>query len=171
MIHMRTIALPAFFAICLAVCRVYGADVTATPKAESGVTLTPYWVDNPESLEKAVTSACAEAKRDFQKSEPKFIICGLPGKETDEVAAFLQEKHGVVAVRLGCVVSESDVMHAEIYNRMIRYLFRSERQIDLEAEIKARFPSKKPPNQALQHNDPSCHVPCLRTNRASRGRG
>jgi len=27
------------------------------------------------------------------------------------------------------------------------------------------------PNQALQHNDPSCHVPCLRTYRASRGRG
>jgi hypothetical protein len=27
------------------------------------------------------------------------------------------------------------------------------------------------PNQALQHNDPSCHVSCLRTPRASRGRG
>ena len=30
---------------------------------------------------------------------------------------------------------------------------------------------KKRANQALQHNDPSCHVPCLRTYRASRGRG
>jgi hypothetical protein len=30
---------------------------------------------------------------------------------------------------------------------------------------------KRPPNQTLQHNDPSCHVPCLRTYRASRGRG
>ena len=30
---------------------------------------------------------------------------------------------------------------------------------------------KKEPNQALRHNDPSCHVPCLRTYRASRGRG
>ena len=29
----------------------------------------------------------------------------------------------------------------------------------------------KTPNQALQHNDPSCHVLCLRTPRASRGRG
>jgi hypothetical protein len=27
------------------------------------------------------------------------------------------------------------------------------------------------PNQALQHNDPSCHAPCMRTCRASRGRG
>jgi hypothetical protein len=27
------------------------------------------------------------------------------------------------------------------------------------------------PNQALQHNDPSCHVSCLRTPRASRSRG
>jgi len=27
------------------------------------------------------------------------------------------------------------------------------------------------PNQALQHNDPSCHVSCLRTPRASRDRG
>jgi len=27
------------------------------------------------------------------------------------------------------------------------------------------------PNQALQHNDPSCHASCLRTPRASRGRG
>ena len=29
----------------------------------------------------------------------------------------------------------------------------------------------KAPNQALQHNDPSCHAPCVRTCRASRGRG
>jgi ribosomal protein S18 acetylase RimI-like enzyme len=27
------------------------------------------------------------------------------------------------------------------------------------------------PNQALKHNDPSCHASCLRTPRASRGRG
>jgi hypothetical protein len=33
-----------------------------------------------------------------------------------------------------------------------------------------RFRNKQP-NQALQHNDPSCHVSCLRTPRASRGRG
>ena len=30
---------------------------------------------------------------------------------------------------------------------------------------------EKPANQALQHNDPSCHAPCMRTCRASRGRG
>jgi len=30
---------------------------------------------------------------------------------------------------------------------------------------------ENPPNQALQHNDPSCHAPCVRTCRASRGRG
>jgi len=30
---------------------------------------------------------------------------------------------------------------------------------------------KQTPNQALQHNDPSCHVSCVRTPRASRGRG
>jgi len=30
---------------------------------------------------------------------------------------------------------------------------------------------KNPPNQALQHNDPSCHGSCLRTPRASWGRG
>jgi len=29
----------------------------------------------------------------------------------------------------------------------------------------------KTPNQALQHNDPSCHESCLRTPPASRGRG
>jgi len=42
-----------------------------------------------------------------------------------------------------------------------------------------RFPSdaahaaiyKTEANQALQHNDPSCHVSCLRTPHASRGRG
>jgi len=34
----------------------------------------------------------------------------------------------------------------------------------------ARFKNKQP-NQALQHNDPSCHAPCVRTCRASRGRG
>ena len=31
--------------------------------------------------------------------------------------------------------------------------------------------ARKRANQALQHNDPSCHVSCLRTPRASRGRG
>ena len=30
---------------------------------------------------------------------------------------------------------------------------------------------EKRANQALQHNDPSCHVSCLRTSRASWGRG
>jgi hypothetical protein len=35
----------------------------------------------------------------------------------------------------------------------------------------ARLKQQNTPNQALQHNDPSCHVPCLRTYRASRGRG
>jgi uncharacterized membrane protein YebE (DUF533 family) len=37
-----------------------------------------------------------------------------------------------------------------------------------------RYQSKhemKTPNQAVQHNDPSCHESCLRTPRASRGRG
>jgi len=33
------------------------------------------------------------------------------------------------------------------------------------------FGEENPPNQALQHNDPSCHVSCLRTPRASWGRG
>jgi hypothetical protein len=32
-------------------------------------------------------------------------------------------------------------------------------------------PQTSQPNQALQHNDPSCHAPCMRTCRASRGRG
>jgi len=32
-------------------------------------------------------------------------------------------------------------------------------------------PIKSEPNQALQHNDPSCHESCLRTPRASRDRG
>jgi len=33
------------------------------------------------------------------------------------------------------------------------------------------LPTKQPLNQAVQHNDPSCHESCLRTPRASRGRG
>jgi len=45
--------------------------------------------------------------------------------------------------------------------------------------VRAYFPdrekdaqeARKKANQALQHNDPSCHVSCLRTPRASRGRG
>jgi hypothetical protein len=41
---------------------------------------------------------------------------------------------------------------------------RTERQVNL-GETGNR------PNQALQHNDPSCHVSCLRTPRASRCRG
>jgi hypothetical protein len=44
---------------------------------------------------------------------------------------------------------------------------------ELEAMIiaSARELLKTEPNQALQHNDPSCHVSCLRTPRASRDRG
>jgi hypothetical protein len=37
--------------------------------------------------------------------------------------------------------------------------------------ISGFWKQKKPANQALQHNDPSCHAPCVRTCRASRGRG
>jgi hypothetical protein len=50
------------------------------------------------------------------------------------------------------------------------FLFLSRR--DEESLISALQEYKdKRPNQALQHNDPSCHVSCLRTPRASRGRG
>jgi hypothetical protein len=38
-------------------------------------------------------------------------------------------------------------------------------------EHKDQLKTMKPANQALQHNDPSCHAPCVRTCRASRGRG
>ena len=38
-----------------------------------------------------------------------------------------------------------------------------------ESEFLAKL--KTEANQALQHNDPSCHAPCVRTCRASRGRG
>jgi hypothetical protein len=31
--------------------------------------------------------------------------------------------------------------------------------------------AKKKANQALKHNNPSCHAPCVRTCRASRDRG
>jgi hypothetical protein len=39
------------------------------------------------------------------------------------------------------------------------------------AKIDISSEHKKRPNQALQHNDPSCHAPCVRTCRASWGRG
>jgi hypothetical protein len=50
-------------------------------------------------------------------------------------------------------------------------------RIDAKELMKSFGDEKKPkkaektPNQALQHNDPSCHVSCLRTPRASWGRG
>ena len=44
--------------------------------------------------------------------------------------------------------------------------------LDLEESvIKAEIERQKRPNQALQHNDPSCHGSCFRTPRASRDRG
>ena len=53
----------------------------------------------------------------------------------------------------------------------------SQRAINLWLDIKG-FPIQETlkkdtqkANQALQHNDPSCHESCLRTPRASRGRG
>ena len=45
------------------------------------------------------------------------------------------------------------------------------RFIDLFDEKDLQPKQGRPPNQALQHNDPSCHVSCFRTPRASRGRG
>jgi hypothetical protein len=43
---------------------------------------------------------------------------------------------------------------------------------DIPTEVPINeFKQPNPPNQALQHNDPSCHVSCLRTPRASQGRG
>ena len=43
-------------------------------------------------------------------------------------------------------------------------------RFDVEFE-RFRMTKKIQANQALQHNDPSCHVSCLRTPRASCGRG
>jgi len=43
-------------------------------------------------------------------------------------------------------------------------------RFDVEFE-RFRMTKKIRANQALQHNDPSCHESCLRTPRASRGRG
>jgi len=40
--------------------------------------------------------------------------------------------------------------------------------IDILTDLSAQLTE---PNQALQHNDPSCHESCLRTPRASQGRG
>ena len=41
----------------------------------------------------------------------------------------------------------------------------------LEITLTRLLSEKNEPNQALQHNDPSCHVSCFRTPRASWGRG
>jgi len=41
----------------------------------------------------------------------------------------------------------------------------------LRGELDAGKYLKNEANQAVQHNDPSCHESCLRTLRASRGRG
>jgi len=41
----------------------------------------------------------------------------------------------------------------------------------VSTEVLKKKLERKRPNQALQHNDPSCHESCLRTPRASRGRG
>ena len=48
--------------------------------------------------------------------------------------------------------------------RRIRFYFPEKLPEAIEAQ-------KRKANQALQHNDPSCHESCLRTPRASRGRG
>ena len=45
------------------------------------------------------------------------------------------------------------------------------KRISKELGLRLVQKANKAPNQALQHNDPSCHESCLRTPRASRGRG
>jgi hypothetical protein len=73
----------------------------------------------------------------------------------------------------GCVVLEDQPDRTEIYicpaceAAKQRWILEHPEDRWAQHELKL----KKQPNQALQHNDPSCHVSCLRTPRASRGRG
>jgi hypothetical protein len=53
-----------------------------------------------------------------------------------------------------------------------------DRRLDVVQGLLREIPSRRgkirtetEPNQALQHNDPGSHAPCVRTCRASRGRG
>jgi len=55
----------------------------------------------------------------------------------------------------------------------VRVFFRdlTDLQVALRIIRSIEWKRQNPPNQAVQHNDPSCHESCLRTPRASRGRG
>ena len=52
-----------------------------------------------------------------------------------------------------------------------KWVYDKRRDPNLRIDEILRKEVKKAANQALQHNDPSCHVSCLRTPRASWGRG
>jgi hypothetical protein len=66
--------------------------------------------------------------------------------------------------RVSITVEAPPAAFAEAEKSRLGELFVESDHIEVEATTKSA-------NQALQHNDPSCHVPCLRTPRASRGRG
>jgi hypothetical protein len=70
---------------------------------------------------------------------------------------FEYARHWASTDRMKKIAEESEAI--EVLRQFLAYKFGVHR------------PPRTEPNQALQHNDPSCHVSCLRTPRASRGRG
>jgi chloramphenicol 3-O-phosphotransferase len=106
-----------------------------------------------------------EACRDALKETQTFFVgvhCPLPVLESREIAR--GDRRG------GLAKWQFDRVHQNM-----SYALEFDTSVvssdDCATSILRFMQQQTEANQALQHNDPGCHVSCLRTPRASRGRG
>jgi hypothetical protein len=106
-----------------------------------------------------------------------YAVMGLHEVDWEAYKHFRDDfalRPGTVTVHSGCLISDETCESAALFIEELHYPEES-RAAAIE-RLRAHFKDIKQrkatqANQALQHNDPSCHVSCLRTPRASRGRG
>jgi hypothetical protein len=65
-----------------------------------------------------------QARRDLAAGQPRYLLCGELAPHEAEVAALLQQRHGIRLDRVaGCAVTETLVQRCDAYNRRVSERF------------------------------------------------
>jgi hypothetical protein len=186
----------AFFIWLVASCSIYGQTLDAELIIIDGGTKEPstvaaYVINNSDSVIRVATRPPHDSSFMYRPSDHEIVIGHLVHleKRLDGTAVIyppgdlgiVELKPGEAAMlpsyRIPLSASEAaqTTIHVtyEVSDEVAQRYGVVALKIEGEAHLpKFKLPSlKKGPNQALQHNDPSCHAPCVRTCRASWGRG
>jgi hypothetical protein len=172
---LRFYILTALFCTCAA---AYAAGVTPASRLigtwQSNRQLT---VATLKNLSKMEPRAKARIEALFGKMQIRFEAKRFSSRLPDESGKAEWQNYDIVKEEDETVwIGFMDTLTNERSIRRITFKGTNRCWIELNEELGTReyfdrISDSSEANQALQHNDPSCHVSCLRTPRASRGRG